>query len=105
MEATAQMKRFLQYAFVLFCTPGMLQGQAKGSALEPLLTQHLTNGYVVADELQHFLLKQVPPLPQPSNSQQWDKEAGDIRKLAFSVMYHGWPHEWIDSAPTFVKEG
>lgn len=99
------MKRLLQCALVLFCIPGMLPGQAKGRALKPLLTQPLASGPVVADELRHFLLKQVPPLPQPSNSQQWDREAEQIRKRAFSVMYHGWPHEWIDSAPNFVKEG
>ena len=79
--------------------------QATNSSLSPILKQHLQSSPVVTAELGRFLLERVPPLVLPSSVQQWDKEATHIREHELSVLYHGWPKEWIDSPPKFEKTG
>ncbi len=90
---------------ILFCADGILQAQATSRLVKPLLEQHMQDGAVVAEELQQFLLQRVPPLPTPSNSEQWNTDQNQIRNRALSVLYHGWPRQWIDSPPKFEKEG
>ena len=103
-----RMKQIRQLLILLFSFSApiaMLHGQATGRAVKAILGQHLQDGSVVADELQHFLLQRVPPLVIPSDSQQWSVERDQIRENAFSVIYHGWPKQWIDEAPDFEKVG
>lgn len=99
------MNRFVSMAIVTFCAVGSLHAQANSEMVGPLLRQHLQSASVVSDELRHFMLKRVPPLPSPSDAKQWDRQAADIRKHELSVIYHGWPQQWIDSAPKFEKVG
>ena len=83
----------------------MLHAQATGRMMKPILEQHLQDGSVVAEELRQFLLQRVPPLTIPTNPREWTTEASQIRAHAFSIIYHGWPRQWIDSAPNFEKVG
>jgi dienelactone hydrolase len=99
-------------AFLGVCALGIcmlpanpMLAQATGSIVEPLLKQHLQSHLAVTDELRNFMLRRVPPLTLPSNAKQWDKEAGKIRAHELSVIYHGWPQAWLDSAPKFEKVG
>lgn len=79
--------------------------QANSTLVNPLLAQHLQSPDVVADDLRHFMLQRVPPLQLPATTEQWDREAARIRTHELSVLYHGWPQAWIDSAPNFEKVG
>ncbi len=99
------MVRFLLAAVVAVCVAGTAHAQADGTLVRPLLSQHLQSPDLVADELRHFMLKKVPPLELPTTPQQWDKEAARIRAHELSVLYHGWPQPWVDSAPQFEKAG
>jgi dienelactone hydrolase len=99
------MKRLACIFLVTFCPACSLHAQATNSGLSPLLKQPLQSSAVVTDELDHFLLERVPPLALPSSAQQWDKEEARIRAHELSVLYHGWPKEWIDSPPKFEKTG
>jgi dienelactone hydrolase len=93
-------------AGVLFtCARGMAPAQANSNLIDPLLAQHLQSQSVVADELQHFMLKRVPALQLPATEKQWDQEAARIRTRELSVLYHGWPQAWIDAAPNFEQVG
>jgi dienelactone hydrolase len=97
--------RFFLAAFVATCTCGLAPAQANSNLINPLLAQHIQSQSVVAYELQHFMLKRVPPLELPATEKQWDQEAAHIRAHELSVLYHGWPQAWIDAAPNFEQVG
>lgn len=103
------MKKYLESAFtlfaILFCAVGILHAQVTGPLVKPVLEQHLQDGAVVADALQQFMLQRVPPLAAPSNHQEWTTQANQIRARALSIMYHGWPRQWVDAAPNFERVG
>jgi len=97
--------RAVRFLFFPLCMWTVLHAQATSKTVEPLLEQHLQEGPIVTEELRQFLLQRVPPLTVPSDSQQWNKEADEIRSHALSILYHGWPRQWIDAAPNFIHEG
>ena len=99
------MNRFLSLVVVLLCTAGSLHAQATSSIVDPLLKQHLQSPSLVADELRHFLLKRVPPLAMPAETNQWTAEEKKIRAQELSTIYYGWPQEWIDAGPKFEQAG
>jgi hypothetical protein len=92
-------------AFLATCACGVAPAQANSNLIDPLLAQHLQSQSVVTDELQHFMLRRVPPLQLPPTAKQWDQQAARIRAQELSVLYHGWPQAWIDSAPNFEQVG
>src|ERR1700677_3680740 len=79
--------------------------QATRSAIDPLLKQPLQSPLLVSEELRHFMLKRVPELPAPSSAADWQKEAERLREHELSVIYHGWPREWVEAKPQFEKVG
>jgi dienelactone hydrolase len=99
------MKRIVSAILGLLCAVSTLSAQGTSGSIGPLLKQNLQSPSLVADQLRHFLLQSVPPLVLPSDSQQWDREAARIRGHELSVLYHGWPQQWIDAPPRFEKLG
>jgi dienelactone hydrolase len=77
--------------------------QATHSTIDPLLKQPLQNPVLVTEELRQFLLKRVPPLPPASSAEDWRKEAERLREHELSVIFHGWPREWVEAKPQFEK--
>ena len=55
-----------------------------------------------AEQLRHFMLKRVPRCPR-QQPEDWQKEAERLRQHELSVIYHGWPQEWVDAKPKFEK--
>jgi dienelactone hydrolase len=57
-------------------------------------------------QIQQYLLKRIPPLPTPATSAGWSAEEERVRKhILNDIVYHGWPREWVDAAPTFEEVG
>ncbi len=81
----------------------MLWAQGTSKQVGPLLGQTLQTPSVVSDELSHFMLQHVPPLVVPGSAAAWDQEAAKIREHELSILYHGWPQEWVNSAPKFER--
>jgi dienelactone hydrolase len=77
--------------------------QATRSGIDPLLKQPLQSPVLALEELRHFMLKRVPALPTLSSPEQWQKEAARLREHELSVIYHGWPREWVEAKPQFEK--
>ena len=73
--------------------------------IEPLLKQHIQSADMVADQLRHFMLQRVPPLVLPSSSKEADTQAAELRTRILSAYYHGWPQNWVNSAPKFEETG
>ena len=88
---------------LLACMTCSIQAQGSSSLVGPLLEQTLQTPSVVSDELSHFMLQHVPPLVVPGSAQLWDQQTAKIRAHELSVLYHGWPTSWVDSAPKFEE--
>ena len=97
------MKKTLLIAVLTIVGATCASAQATRTAVEPLLRQPLTNSALVTDELRHFMLKRVPPLPSPATAAAWEKQAATLRARELKVIYHGWPQAWIDAKPNFEK--
>lgn len=57
-------------------------------------------------QLEQYLMARLPALPHPSTPQQWTAEEATLRShILRDVAFHGWPQEWVDSAPHFEEVG
>lgn len=75
-------------------------------SVQQTLAQPLQVPAVSEFQMQEFLMARLPPLPPPSTAEQWRaKEVALRRHILDEVAYHGWPREWIDSAPHFELVG
>jgi len=99
------MKRLLMGSLFMLSGMGSVYAQATHRLVDPLLHQSLQSSPVVVDELRHFMLQKVPSLASPSSAKQWNTEAERIRAHELSVLYHGWPKQWIEAPPKFEKVG
>jgi dienelactone hydrolase len=96
----------------LVMTGGLLTG-AIGSAqttMLPSIVETLSNrvqpAAVTQFQLEQYLMQRIPGLPSASNPQQWTAEENRLRKhMLEDVVFHGWPREWVDSAPRFEEVG
>jgi dienelactone hydrolase len=97
------MRNISVFAVILSSCLLQATAQATRSAIDPLLKQPLQSQDLVADQLRHFLLQRVPALPTPTTPEAWHNEADHLRQHELSVIYHGWPAEWVDARPKFEK--
>lgn len=85
---------------------GWAGAQTVPGVIEPILSKRLQPAQAVTFQLQHFLLKRAPKLPTPASAAEWTGEAQRIRKHVLQdVFFHGWPAQWINSAPKFEDLG
>jgi hypothetical protein len=57
-------------------------------------------------QLQTYLLGRIPALPLASTPELWSAEVNRLRKhILDDVAFHGWPREWVESAPNFQEMG
>ena len=57
-------------------------------------------------QLEQYLMARIPPLPQPSTPQQWTADEARLRRhILDDIVFHGWPQDWVDSAPHFEEVG
>jgi dienelactone hydrolase len=99
------MDRLLIGSLLMLSLAGPVYAQATHRLVDPLLKQPIQSSPVVADELRHFLLQRVPALNLPATAKQWETEAERLRIHELSVIYHGWPQQWIDAPPKFERAG
>jgi dienelactone hydrolase len=75
--------------------------------ITPVLKYQILSPEVAEFQVRQYLLNQVAAPPQvPSTPQAWTSEAARLRRhLIDDVAFHGWPREWVDSAPRFEEIG
>lgn len=78
--------------------PSVVETLEKGSPVQPpAVTQF---------QLEQYLMARIPPLPQPSMPQQWTADEARLRRhILDDIVFHGWPQDWVDSAPHFEEVG
>ncbi len=80
--------------------------QAVPGTVHQFLPARLQSADVVTYQMQQFLMVRAAKLPRPTSAGQWTTEAQRIRQHVLSdIIYHGWPKDWIDSAPRFEDMG
>jgi dienelactone hydrolase len=89
---------------LVVATAGFTKAQAIKDTVAPLLEQPVQAKAVTAYQLQEYLMKRIPKPVVPATAAQWNVEAQKLRKHVLEdVVYHGWPQEWIDTAPRFEQ--
>jgi hypothetical protein len=99
------MKKLSLLNFALLIPVATLSAQATHKTIDPLLQQPLQNPALVADQLRHLMLTKVQPLPTIHNAKELQTQAEALRRYELSVLYHGWPDDWVNSSPKFERVG
>jgi len=106
-EIMMSIRRALQFAaslFILLGFAGLARAQAVSDTVAPLLEKPVQPIAVTAYQLQVYMMKHIPKPVAPATAEQWAAEAQKLRTHVLQdIAYHGWPKEWISSAPQFEQ--
>jgi Acetyl xylan esterase (AXE1) len=96
----------LSLLFLLLLIAGRGHAQTSVESLTVVLKQSLQKPSVTQYQLLEYLRKRVTKLPHPQDSREWVRESDKIRRhLLDSVIYHGWPRQWVEARPRFEEVG
>ena len=85
---------------------GSVRAQSTASSVKSVLGQRTQQSAITAFQLQTYLSKRIPRLPSSAGSGQWLRQEATLRThILADITFHGWPVEWIDSAPRFEQTG
>jgi dienelactone hydrolase len=103
---TAGRKVVTAAAAALALATAVLSAQTTPDTLRSLLTQSVEPTAVTAFELEQYLSHRIPPLPTAKDTNDWTEQAQKLREhILEDIVYHGWPSEWVHSAPNFKQVG
>ena len=90
---------------VLWASLAWAQGEMED--VRAVLKDQILAPAVAEFQIRQFIMNGVAPLPQvPATAREWTSTAAQIRHhLLNDVVYHGWPKEWVESAPKFEEVG
>ncbi len=87
-------------------SPRFASAQASPEIVGPILEQPIQPPVITAFQLSQYLAARIPNLPSPTSAGQWTAEAKRLRKhLLEDIVFHGWPHEWVNAPPKFEDLG
>jgi dienelactone hydrolase len=90
----------------LFLIAAVAPGQTTADSLRSLLKQPVEPTAVTAFQLQQYLSRRITALPTPQSAHDWADQQQKLRKhILDDVAFHGWPTEWVQSAPHFQQVG
>src|SRR5437870_3988956 len=100
------MNRVGRYFLMLAIASGPLPAQTEASQLKDLLAEEVLPPDVALYQLRQYILQRVGKLPAPSSAAQWTAESKSTRdRILNDVVFHGWPKDWVNSAPKFEDLG
>lgn len=88
----------------LLVTPAAFP-QTTAQSVAKTMEQPLQNSEVTAWQIRRYVVGKVPKLVLPATAAEWTKQAGELRRRALDVAFHGWPKSWIASPPKFEDLG
>ena len=92
------------FFFCVLANP--LSGQSTRDQINAILEPSVQSQDIPAYQLRRHLLERVPQLQKPESQEAWSAEAKRLRQhLLRSIVFHGWPEEWVDSPPRFEESG
>jgi Prolyl oligopeptidase family len=82
----------------------LANAQAIADTVAPLLEKPVQPTAVTAYQLQTYMMKHITKPTVPATAEQWNTESAKFRKhILEDIAYHGWPKDWINSAPKFEQ--
>ena len=99
---------FLAGAALLACLSASnpVCGQSEPDTLKPILSEEILAPAAAQMQIKSYVLNHVAAPPTPTTAEQWTQEAQRLRhNLLQDVVFHGWPHEWVDAPPKFEDLG
>ena len=85
------------------CVPAAAQSEAP--RLHEALAEEVLAPQTAVFQLRDYVLKRVAKPPAPRSAEEWSAEAKRLRARMLEIVYHGWPKEWVESAPKFEEVG
>jgi dienelactone hydrolase len=83
-----------------------MYGQTTSESLQGLLAQPVQSTDVTAFQLEQYLTRRITPLPTPKSASDWTDRQQKLRKhILDDIAFHGWPSDWVQSAPNFQQVG
>ncbi len=99
--------RIARYSFLALATmlaTASAFGQADPEMLKDILGGENLPPAVSAFQVRQYILGRIAPPPNPQSGEAWTAEAQRIRQhLLRDVVFHGWPSDWVNSAPKFEE--
>lgn len=80
-------------------------GQSDPARLAEVLGQEVIPPQIAVFEFKDHIIRRVANPPNPATAAQWTAEAQRLRSRLLATAYHGWPQEWVNSAPKFEDLG
>ena len=93
----------LTCAAFLIALPAMAQSEAP--RLHAALAEEVLAPQTAVFQLRDYVLKRVAKPPAPRSAEEWSAESKRLRARMMEIVYHGWPKEWVESAPKFEEAG
>src|SRR5215468_10562086 len=107
MNASRWARWFAISLLTLFGHPGRfanLAAQAVPETVAPLLEKPVQSPAVTADQLRRYMLHRAAKPIAPASAEKWTRQAQTYRQhILQDIAFHGWPQEWVRSAPRFVQ--
>lgn len=86
--------------------PSVAHSQTTAATVQRLLSQTVEPPAVTAFQLQQYLTHRIPVMPTPASAADWAEQTQKIRRhLLDDIAFHGWPSDWVQSAPKFTQVG
>ncbi len=96
----------LSFGFLFALTAAAVYGQTTSESVQPILSQPVQSVDVTAFQLEQYLTHRITPLPTPSTAKEWADQQQKLRKHVLEdIAFHGWPDDWVHSAPKFEQVG
>jgi Acetyl xylan esterase (AXE1) len=92
---------------LIVSSAAMVWAQGEAEDLRAVLKDEILPPAVAELQIRQYLVNGTAPLPKPpATPQEWTTAAARLRHhLLDDVVYHGWPKEWVESAPKFEEAG
>ncbi len=99
-------RKYLSIPLVILWA-GLAWGQGEMEDVRDILKDQILAPAVAEFQIRQYIMNGTAPLPQvPATTREWTATAAQLRHhLLNDVVYHGWPKEWVESAPKFEEVG
>lgn len=92
---------------LLLLMSSLAVGQGEGEHVAAVLKDTILSPAVSDFQIRQHIIQAASPLPKPpATADEWTVSAQQLRRhLLDDVVFHGWPKEWVESAPKFEEAG
>lgn len=100
-------KRIYAVSVMMCLLSSLMWSQGEREHLTELLKDEIVSPAVADFQMRQHIVQGVAPLPKvPATPAEWTASADQLRRhLVNDVVFHGWPKQWVDSAPKFEERG